>query len=401
MSTTMTQRRAWRGPALLSYGFRPFFFCASALAALLIALWVPWFLGYIALPSAFSPVDWHAHELLFGYVMAVAAGFLLTAVPNWTGRLPVVGWPLAVLFALWLLGRCAVALSAGLPPLALFAASIAFPIALLAVLAREIVSGRNWRNLKVLVVIGAITVAQALFHYEAAQYGRAEYGARGAIAAIILLILIIGGRIVPSFTRNWIKRENPGPEPKEFGSFDKAALILAGVALVSWTAAPALPPAHGAIGALLLLAAAVHAVRLARWKPLRTFAEPLVAVLHVAYAFAPLGFALSGLALLTDNPGLSTAGLHAFTTGAIGLMTMAMMTRASRGHSGRPLTAPPGTQAIYLLIVAAAFARICAALHPPLTAPLLSLAAVAWTLGFAGFALLYGPMLFWERPELR
>lgn len=401
MATTMTQRRAWRGPAVFSYGFRPFFFSASVLAALLIALWIPWRLGLIAVPSAFSPVDWHAHELLFGYVPAVVAGFLLTAVPNWTGRLPVVGWPLAALFAIWLLGRGVVMFSADLPPLAAFAATIAFPLALISVIGREIIAGRNWRNLKVLTGLGLIAAAQVLFHYEVARFGRGEYGARLAIAATILLILIVGGRIIPSFTRNWLRRENPGREPKEFGAFDKAAMITGGVALAAWTAEPAIKSAPTAIAILLLAAAAIHAVRLARWAPLRTFGEPLVAVLHIAYAFAPLGFALAGLALLVDTPGLATAALHTFTTGAIGLMTVAVMTRASRGHSGRALTAPPGTQAIYWLLVLAAIARVCAALQPEWMTLLLAIAGVAWVCAFIGFAVLYGPMLLRASPDAR
>lgn len=393
----MTQRRAWQGPAFLSYGFRPFFFSASVLAALLIAAWVPWYLGFLTVPSAFSPVDWHAHELLFGYVPAVIAGFLLTAVPNWTGRLPVVGWPLAGLFALWLIGRGIVAMSAGMPAVILLAGSIAFPLALAGVIAREIIAGRNWRNLKVLAGIGLIAAAQVLFHYEAARFGRGEYGARLAIGATILLIMIIGGRIVPSFTRNWIKRENPGPEPVEFNTFDKAAMIAGGVALAGWILAPAVPAAWIAIGALQIAAGIVHAIRLARWKPLRTFAEPLVTVLHAAYAFVPLGFLLCGGALLFELPGLATAGIHAFTTGAIGLMTLAVMTRASRGHSGRPLTAPLTTQMIYVLIVIAAAARIAAALRPELTMLLLPVSGIAWILGFAAFATSYGPMLLKAR----
>lgn len=194
MTTTMTQRRAWQGPVFLSYGFRPFFFSAALLAAALIALWVPWFLGLIALPSAFSPVDWHIHELLFGYVPAVMAGFLLTAVPNWTGRLPVVGWPLAGLFMLWLLGRVIVALSAGLPPAGVLAGSVSFPLALAGVIAREIIAGRNWRNLKVLAGAGLVIAAQILFHYEVAHFGRGEFGGRLAIAAAHEMMMCHGLR---------------------------------------------------------------------------------------------------------------------------------------------------------------------------------------------------------------
>lgn len=142
-STTISQIRGWTGPALLSYGFRPFFLFGALHAALMLALWVPWHIGLIALPSAFPPVAWHSHELLFGYVPAIVAGFLLTAVPNWTGRLPVVGWPLAGPAALWLLGRIAVAASLGVPPVLVALLPLAFPLALGLVIGRKIVAGRN------------------------------------------------------------------------------------------------------------------------------------------------------------------------------------------------------------------------------------------------------------------
>lgn len=391
--TTMATRRAWKGPAFLSYGFRPFFFGAAVLAAALIALWVPWFLGAIRIPSAFSPVDWHIHELLFGYVPAVIAGFLLTAVPNWTGRLPVVGWPLAMLFALWIAGRALVAFSGGVDPLVLALGALAFPVALAAVVAREIVAGKNWRNLKVLAVITLITLAQAIFHYEVWRFGKAGVGYRLGIAATVMLIALIGGRIVPSFTRNWIKRENPGREPAEFGVFDMVCMALGGVALAGWVASPEQAMLRFGIGLLLALAGIAHLQRLVRWAPDRTLGEALVAVLHVAYAFIPAGFILAGLALLTDRGGLETAAVHAWTSGGIGLMTMAVMTRATRGHSGQPLVASAGTVVVYAAIFAAALARIVVALVPQLTLVLLPLAGAAWVVGFAGFAGLYSRML--------
>jgi uncharacterized protein involved in response to NO len=399
MATTMEQMRAWQGPAVLSYGFRPFFFGAGLLAALLIALWVPWYLGFIRVPSAFAPLNWHIHELLFGYVPGVIAGFLLTAVPNWTGRLPVVGWPLGALFALWLGGRAIVAFSAGLAPDLVAGVTIAFPLALGLLLAREVVAGRNWRNLKVLVALGALILAQGFFHYEIATFGRAEISTRLGIAATMMLIMIIGGRIVPSFTRNWIKRANPGREPREFGRYDLAAMLLGGIALAGWIAAPRLPGLAAPIGAALAAAALVHLWRLLRWAPDRTWREPLVMVLHVAYAFVPLGFGLAAIAVLGDDPGWHQAAIHAWTSGGIGLMTLAVMTRASRGHSGRPLTAPLGTVLVYAAITAAALLRIAAALLPEEMLVLLGLSGLSWCLGFLGFALLYARILLW--PPLR
>ncbi|MGI9407465.1 MAG: NnrS family protein, partial [Hyphomicrobiaceae bacterium] len=159
---TMTQVRAWQGAPVFSYGFRPFFLAGSLYAAFLVAVWVPWYLGMIELPSALAPVTWHFHELLFGYLMAIVAGFLLTAVPNWTGRLPVVGTPLIALCLLWLAGRIAVMVSSMLDPMVLVALSLGFPVAFLFVLVREIIAGGNTKNLVVLAAVGALTAAQAL-----------------------------------------------------------------------------------------------------------------------------------------------------------------------------------------------------------------------------------------------
>ena len=393
MATTMQQVRAWRGPAFLSHGFRPFFFSAGLLSALLIALWTPWYLGLLVIPSALSPINWHIHELLFGYVPAVIAGFLLTAVPNWTGRLPVVGWPLAGLFVLWILGRVIVMVSSGLSPLALATGTLLFPLALLGMTAREIIAGRNWRNLKMLAALALIILAQAGFHYEAAHYGRSEIATRLGIAATVMLIMIVGGRIIPSFTRNWIRRENPGREPREFGRFDIVSMGIGCVALAGWTIAPLAGQIAMPLGIALLGAGFIHAVRLARWAPDRTLAEPLVTALHAAYAFIPSGFLLAGIAALAGDQGWHQATVHAWTTGAIGLMTLAVMTRASRGHSGRPLTAPAGTRMIYIAIGLAALARIAVALMPWTSIWLLPLSGLLWCLGFLAFVLLYAPIL--------
>ena len=175
MTTTAAPLRA-RTPTILSYGFRPFFFGASVWAALAMALWVPMLSGHLNLPTAFDPVSWHAHEFMFGYLGAVMAGFLLTAVPNWTGSLPLVGWPLAGLVALWVIGRVAVAVSAHLPTLSVALADLAFPAALAGFLAREILAGRNWKNLPVLALLTGWAVANALFHWEATQGGAPAQG---------------------------------------------------------------------------------------------------------------------------------------------------------------------------------------------------------------------------------
>lgn len=392
MTTTAEQMRAWRGPAILTFGFRPFFFGAGIWAALAMMLWVPMLTGLLTLPTAFDPVSWHAHEFLFGYVSAVIAGFLLTAVPNWTGRLPIVGWPLAALFALWLVGRIAVAVSAHLPPLGVALVDLAMPLALAAVIGREIVAGKNWRNLIVLAMLGVLAIGNALFHVEAAHgdYAAQGYGLRVGLGAVIMMIAVIGGRIVPSFTRNWLVRRGPGRMPvPPMQRFDKLALVALLVALVVWVALPG----HVLTGTLLAVAGALHVVRLGRWAGHRTLAEPLVAVLHLGYAFLPLG----ALALASEilAPGLfgMAAAQHLWMGGAAGLMTLAVMTRATLGHTGQDLTAGPGTIGIYAALLVAVLARFAAGLWPTEASVLYMFGGTAWILAFAGFALIYGRLL--------
>ncbi len=393
MATTMQLTRAWTGPALFSYGFRPFFLGAAVLAALLVGAWVPWLLGLVQVPSALPPVAWHQHELLFGFVPAVMAGFLLTAVPNWTGRLPVVGRPLIGLVALWIVGRVTLLVSLHLPAAAVALASLAFPIALVAVLAREILAGGNRRNLKVLVGVALLAIAQAFFHAELARSGEVLIADKLAVAAILMLVMIIGGRIVPSFTTNWLRRAGHGRMPASFDRFDMAAMGAAAGALAAWLAVTALPVIAPFAAALMVAAGVMQAIRLGRWAGERTFAEPLVTVLHVAFAFVPLGFLLIATGLAVEDAAWRSAGIHAWTTGAIGLMTLAVMTRATRGHTGKDLTAPASTVAIYGLSVVAALARISASLVPDAALALLGLAGGAWVAAFALFVAAYGPLL--------
>jgi len=388
----LARRRDYAGPALFAYGFRPFFLAAGLWAAFGVLLWLPQYFGAVALPMTFGALDWHIHEMLYGYVAASVAGFLLTAIPNWTGRLPVNGWPLAGLVALWLAGRAAILLSGVIGGLAAAVIDIAFLAALAAVAAREIVAGKNWRNLRVLVVLGVLIVGNIVFHSEVLLSGSANYGIRIAIAAVILLLSLIGGRIVPSFTGNWVTRNNPGRRPAPFSRFDMATVGASAVALISWIAVPSSVLA----GALLVLAGALQAGRLARWAGDRVFADRLVLVLHVGYLFVPLGFLLVGASVFSGAVPPS-AGIHAWTVGAVGLMTLAVMTRATLGHTGRPLEANIATQAIYASVLIAAIMRVVAALTDSLA--LLEGAGAFWIAGFAGFALAYGPLLVTRKPH--
>lgn len=393
MSTNpaLRRRRDYDGPALFSYGFRPFFLAAGLWAAFGILLWLPQYLGAVTIPTHFGPLDWHVHEMLYGYVAASIAGFLLTAIPNWTGRLPVNGWPLAGLAALWLAGRVAILVSADIGAVAAAVVDVSFLAVLAGVAAREIVAGGNWRNLRVLVVLGVLIGGNIVFHVEVLRDGAADYGVRIGIAGVIALITVIGGRIVPSFTNNWLVKNNPGRLPVSFGWFDGIAIACGAIALLSWVALPA----HSATGVLMVLAAALHLIRLARWAGDRTAADRLVLVLHVGYAFVPLGFLLiSASVFFSAVP--ASAGIHAWTAGAVGLMTLAVMTRATLGHTGQSLQAGWSTQAIYAAVLLAALLRIAAAFSGSIV--LLECGGALWIAGFAGFVISFGPLLARRKP---
>lgn len=391
MPAALQRRRDYAGPALFAYGFRPFFLAAGLWAAFGIMLWLPQYMGALTIPTHFSALDWHVHEMLYGYVAASVAGFLLTAIPNWTGRLPVSGWSLAGLATLWLAGRAAILLSAKIGGLTAAAIDVSFLVVLAAVAAREIVAGKNWRNLRVLIVLGVLILGNVVFHAEVLLNGAADYGTRIAIAAVMLLLSLIGGRIVPSFTNNWLARNNPGRLPVPFARFDAATLAASACALLAWIAAPMNPVG----GALLVIAGIMQSVRLARWAGDRTLADRLVLVLHVGYAFIPLGFLLIGLSTMTTAIPVS-AGVHAWSAGAIGVMTLAVMTRASLGHTGQPLRAGRATQAIYVAVLVSALMRIIAAFGGSFE--LLELAGLTWIAGFTLFLLVYGPLLVARKP---
>lgn len=384
---TMQKLRAYRGPAIFSHGFRPFFLFGAIYAGAMVPLWLAVFAGDVRLPIAFAPRDWHVHEMLFGYVSAVVAGFLLTAVPNWTGRLPIQGAPLAILFATWLAGRLATSFSGLIGWQLALAIDAVFLLLLAAAAAREIVAGRKWNNLKVVGIISLLAVTNIAFHIEAHIEGLATYSTRAGIGLVVTLVCIIGGRIVPSFTRNWLARRAPGRLPVPFGRFDAIAMVVGVSAMAAWTVNPTGGPLAGA----LFVAGVLHVARLARWAGYRTGSDRLVLILHVAYAFVPVGFFLTALSSVDlVAPG---AGIHAWTGGAIGSMTIAVMTRASLGHTGQALSASFLIQGVYAAIVVAAVARICATLDPTYSASLLTISGIAWAGAFFGFALAYAPLL--------
>jgi uncharacterized protein involved in response to NO len=384
-------RRSYDGPAIFSLGFRPFFLVGAIWAVVAVMFWMPQYFGRLQIAGLFQPLDWHAHEAIFGFGGAIVVGFFLTASPNWTGRLPVQGLPLAALCLLWLAGRAAILLFAPAGWLAAAIVDCAFLGVVTMAAAREVIAGNNKRNLKIVFFIGLLFLANVSFHIEA-HAGSAEISRRFGLAVIVALVMLIGGRVIPSFTHNYLARRGAGRLPKNFSRFDALCLIVSLFALAGWVVAPD----FRIVGLLLIAASLFNLARLARWAGERAAGEPLVVILHLAYLFVPLGFALCGLAAFDADIPLS-AGLHAWGAGAIGVMTLAVMTRASLGHTGRALHAGPATQAIYAAALGAALARIAAALFPQWAFLLLHLAAFCWLAAFAGFALAYGRALLLPR----
>ncbi len=382
-----------RGAGILANAFRPFFLGGAIWAVVVLPLWVHAFSDGMDLPNAFDLRGWHIHEMLFGQVAAIVTGFMFTAIPNWTGRLPIAGPRLGLLFLVWLAGRLAVFFGAEIGPWAVLFVDAAFLVAVVGLALREIVTGRNWRNLPVVFVAAAFAAGNILMLLAPATgWETAEIGWRLGLAAVLLLMTLIGGRIVPSFTRNWLHGRGVKALPAPFGTIDKAALAAGAVALAVWVAdLPGL-----ASGGLMLLAAILHALRLKRWQGLRTWAEPLVTILHIGYAWIPIGFGILGATYVLEAP-WGTAGVHALTAGAVGTMTLAVMTRATLGHTGNRLHAGPGTVLIYGLVLVGAVLRVAWAIAPELDHVALAGSGFAWAGAYLLFALLYGPVLFGRR----
>ncbi|MHB1870258.1 MAG: NnrS family protein [Steroidobacteraceae bacterium] len=379
---------------LLSYGFRPFFLAAALWAALALALWMAMLTLGLALPSRLDPLEWHIHEMLFGFVPAAVAGFLLTAIANWTGRAPVNGVRLALLLGLWLAGRIDALLSAFLPVGVAIVLDMAFPAALVATVAHELVAARNRRNYVMIAPVTVLAVAQLLMDLGAlGGIGRlAGYGWRLGLAAIIILISVVGARIVPSFTRNWLMHRGDARLPPMPGRLDRWAQWLLATALMVWV----IFPDARASAVLLLAGASLSLWRVLRWRGVATRAEPLLLILHIGYAWLVLGVAALGVASL--EPALPLpAAIHALTAGAIGTMILGVMTRVSRGHTGRALAADRATVLIYALVVLAAGLRIAAALPSAAALDLLRAAAALWIGAFGLFAVRYAPLLLGPR----
>ncbi len=391
MATIQQTPHAYTGPAILAGGYRIFFLGGALWAVLALLFWLVYITGIAGnLGANQDMLAWHAHELVYGYGGAVVAGFALTAIPNWTGRTPVRGTELGLLFALWFIARVlAVLLLYGWGadhPRAV--AEIGFFILFVLLAAREIIGGGNWRNLKIVGVFLLLGAAALVANIQRLD-GLVELSIvpwQTGLSVLLLLICIIGGRIIPAFTANWMRSQNMVNLPVMFAPFDGVAIGAAAVTLTAYLL--------GVDGLALVVTAGVtallHFVRLYRWRGWKTLSSPIVFILHVSYFWVPTGFLL--LALAASGILSEIAAIHAFAIGGVGSTTLAVMTRASLGHAGLPLANSTLLSSIYLSINLAAITRITAALWPQQYENFLSLSGLLWAVAFAMFLVKFTPL---------
>jgi uncharacterized protein involved in response to NO len=370
------------GFALWNLGFRPFYLLASVFSACSVLLWAAQYSGW--LPAAYlqGPL-WHGHEMLFGYTMAVVAGFLLTAVRAWTGQPTPVGAPLMALAALWVAGRVLV-----LTPLSMLAAMVnaAFPVALAVAIAIPLLRARNVRNyffVGLLLVMGALVAALHL-----GLQGRFELpprlGLQLGLDVMLFIMAVMGGRVIPMFTNNGV----PGAGAARHALVEKLALA----SLLLLFAVDLLQLQSGIVATVALVAAVAHGLRLLLWRSWRTLAVPLVWILHAAYAWIVVHLALRALSGYGWLAG--SYAVHALTVGAIGGLTLGMMTRTARGHTARPLLADGWELTCFLLIQAAALVRVFGGMaSTTLYLPSIQVSGVLWALAFGIYAVRYWPVL--------
>ncbi|MDX1606055.1 MAG: NnrS family protein, partial [Candidatus Competibacterales bacterium] len=372
----MTVRR----PILLEYGFRSFFLLAALAGLGLIAGWLALLHG-LRWPGA--PLDgsgWHAHEMLFGFGLAAVAGFLLTALAAWTGRAPVRGRTLGGLVAAWLLGRLVLLAGNALPAWLLLPAALAFPLLLAATVTRELLAAGNQRNYPMagMVALFALFDALTLLAYLGLLPG-ARPAPILALHLFLLLITLIGGRIIPAFSANWLRTVGARSLPVTHPALERLAPILtvavglaAGLSSEPWLLAP-----------LAAAAALTHGLRLVAWRGWTTRRNPLLLILHLGYAWLPIGYIL--LALAAAERIAPSAAVHAFAAGAMGGMILAVMPRVTLGHTGRPLTADGLTLALFAAVQTAALGRVGAILLPAVYQELLVFSGLCWIAAFALF----------------
>jgi uncharacterized protein involved in response to NO len=390
MSSPLNPPMRPAGFALFALGFRPFFLAAGVFAIVLLGLWLAVLQGRIA-TGPLAPAVWHGHEMLFGFTVAVIAGFLLTAAQNWTGIRTPSGTPLAALFLLWLAGRLGF-LVPGLPTGLVALVDLAFLPVLALALAWPIIKAKQLSNAPFPIMLLVLAAANALVHGEALGWSAASasLGLHLAAYVVVMMMVVMGGRVIPSFTDNKLRTH---------ARRWKAIEWLAPVATLGALVAALLVPDSRATVLLAALAAAVHVIRLAGWYTGKFWSVPLLWILHLGYAWIALGFAL--LALSAAGVSAATgASLHAFTTGGIGVLTLGMMARVSLGHTGRLLEAAPLMTLAFVAINLAALIRVALPLlFPAAYAQGMAAAGLMWIAAFGLFAAIYTPILLRPRVD--
>ncbi len=392
MSDPVTERPDYQGPAFFSYGFRPFFLGAALFAGVAIPVWILIVAGVGDSVSLSASRNWHVHEMVFGFLPAVVTGFILTAIPNWSDRPPIRGRELMFLFGLWLAGRVVMTI----PWFPSFVSSIvegSFLVTVAWVVWREIAAAKSWSIAPMGGLITLYAGANSSFHVLALRGAPTDLPVRMALALVMILLALIGGRVTPNFTREFLTSQDKTQQPAPFSRFDVVSIILVAIASVVWT----VQPQATATGLMLVMAGSVNLGRLSRWQGWATWRDPLVLILHLGYGWLALSLLVLGGAIL--GIGLPNEdAVHALTTGAVGVMTLAVMTRASLGHTGRPRQAGPMTIIIYVLVTLGAILRIFGPSTGLPSTLVLGLAALGWSGAYLLFVLVYGPFLL--RPTL-
>ncbi len=384
---------------LLAYPFRLFFLAAGGYAIAAMTVWLCLLAGHVTWPGPVALGVWHGHEMVFGYAMAVIAGFILTAVSNWTATPPWRGMPLAALGALWLAGRLAFDLAPWLPPVLVTVVDMAFVPALAAMLAVPLLASGNRRQFAIVGTLAMLALANLAIHLEIQGFlpGGGELGVIVGVDLLVLLISILGGRVIPMFTGNALRMREPAVAPVTRPWLEPLALL----SLVAVTGFDAVGLSGPFAGIAALVAAGLHGLRLAGWRGVWVLDQPILWVLHLAYGWLVLGLALKGLAVLVP-PLPASAALHALTTGAIGTMTIGIMSRVALAHTGRPLVVAPLTVWAYLAVTAAALVRVLVPItQPDLIGPAMTVAGALWILAFCLFMISYASMLIRPRVDGR
>ena len=374
---------------LFSYAFRPFFLLLVVQAIAMVLFWSLTWSGIVPFAWQRNPIYWHGHEMLNGFAGAAIGGFLLTAVANWTNRPAISCWPLMVLCAVWIGGRLAVGSAVAA---AIF--DIGYWSLLLMIAANEILRAGNRRNYKLLFVLTAMLLIDAGWHYAELHHPILQRQFLWAqMYLVVLLVTIIGGRVIPAFTGNWLRRQSasqqvpalPAHMPAAFNYIDLLAILaFVGFALCSVLSVPSIVTL--AVG---MIAAALHALRLSRWLGHLTLSDPLVWMLHLSYAWIPVGIAL--MALASFGWVSPSAGIHALTTGAIAGMIVSVSSRAALGHTNRPLVAHSALTCSILLLNLTAVLRVCASVLDMQL--LISLSALSWIAAFLCYGYVFAPIL--------